>query len=256
MKLKHLLKEEKTQIQITKLLYAVVVCTALLLLVEIIFQIPAISEVFSTEALSDNMGNNKVVWLVLWLLMFAQVTIIPVPSMPIYVFCNRTPLVAKGSDITDLFSLDTLFFICFVVSACLAGSIVAYLLGKFGGKRAVKWIAGDEDDYEKWSKALNCTAGKYIYTITVFLPIFPDDILCIVAGALSIDFKFFLLANIFGKLVGAFCLLLFLRVPYITNFFQGANSEGGVPWALIVYAILFLASLILVIICRAKEKKK
>ena len=254
MKIRELLKQEKTQTQITKLLWTVVVCTALLLVVEVIFQIPAVSQAFSPETLNNS--DSTIIWVLLWLLMFAQVTIIPVPAMPIYVFCNRTSLVAPGPNITDLFSLETLFFICFVVSACLAGSLVAYALGKFGGKKAVKWIAGDEEDYDKWSKTLNCTAGKYIYTATVFLPIFPDDIICIVAGALSIDFKFFLFANIFGKLVGAFCLLIFLRVPYISDFFQGASAEGGIPWALVVYALLFITCLIIALVRRNKEKKK
>lgn len=82
--------------------------------------------------------------------MFAQVTIIPIPAMPIYVFCSGTTLVAPGPNLVDLFSLETLFFCAFVVSACVVGSIAAYWLGRLGGGKAVKWIAGDEEDYNQW----------------------------------------------------------------------------------------------------------
>lgn len=257
MKISELLKQEKTQSQITKLLYALIVCISLLLVVEIIFQIPVVNNAFSTDALSNNMSNNKIVWLVLWLLMFAQVTIIPVPAMPIYVFCNRTSLVANGSELLDLFSFRTLFFILFVTSACIAGAVTAYALGKLGGRKAVKWIAGDEEDYNKWSKALNCKAGKYIYTATVFLPLFPDDILCLVAGALKIDFKFFLISNILGRIVGSFCLLIFLRIPYLSTFFQG-TAEGEIPYTIIIYGIIIVVTIILLIIqkCLLKKNQK
>lgn len=251
MRISEVIKQEKTQSQITKLLCALIVCVSLLLVVEIVFQIPIINDAFSTDALSENMGDNKIIWLVLWLLMFAQVTIIPVPSMPIYVFCNRTYLVAQGAGLTDLFSLRTLFFVAFVTSASVVGSIVAYGLGKLGGRKAVRWIAGDEDDYNKWSKALNCKTGKYIYAATVVFPIFPDDVLCLVAGALKIDFKFFLISNILGKLVGAFCLLMFLRVPYLSNFFQG-SVDGGFPWAIVVYSALLLCSTLTLVLWKRR----
>lgn len=253
-KISTIIKEEKTQNQLTKLLYALIVCVALLLVVEIIFQIPSVKYAFSTEALANSMGDNKIVWFVLWLLMFAQVTIIPVPAMPIYVFCNRTSLVAFGDGLTDLFSLRTLFFILYVTSACLAGAVTAYALGKFGGRKAVKWIAGDEEDYNEWTKALNCKAGKYIYAATVLLPIFPDDILCLVAGALKIEFRFFLLANISGRLIGAFCTLLFLRIPYVSNFFN-SSTDGSFPWALLVYCILLILCFVSLLLWKSYLKR-
>lgn len=169
--------------------------------------------------------------------------------MPLYVFCNNTSLVAFGPNLIDLFSLRTLFFVCFVVSACLAGSIASYFLGRLCGKKAVKWIAGDEEEYNKWSSTLNCRAGKYIYSATIIFPIFPDDLLCIVVGALKMNFPFFVLVNIVGKLIGAFCMLLFLRVPIICDFFQ-SSINGGFPWALLVYSILLVLCIIVLIILK------
>lgn len=249
MKISNLLKQEKSQKQIVKLLYTTIVCVFLLLAMELIFQIPIVKSLFGEDALNKSIGNEKLVWVVLWLLMFAQVTIIPIPALPIYVFCNNTSLVANGNSFTDLFSLRTLFFTIFVVSACMAGSIVAYWLGRIGGKKTVKWIAGDEEEFNNWTKILNRKKGKHIYFATILFPIFPDDVLCIVAGALKMDFGFFLIANLIGKFIGAFCSLLFLRTPYICNFFQN-SLNGGFPWALLIYSILLIFAIIALIIMK------
>ena len=253
-KIKALLTNERNQKQITKLLYAAIICVGLLLLVEGLFQIPAINSLFSEEAIGTN-AKSITAWVVLWLLMFTQVTIIPIPAMPIYVFCNGTALVAQGPTLTDAFSLHTLFFVCFVVSACVAGSIVAYWLGRLGGGKAVKWIAGDEEDYNQWCKILNRKGGKIFYACTVLFPLFPDDIICLVVGAMKMNFKYFLTINAIGKLIGAYCFIIFLRLPYLADFFNSSRGEGF-PWSLVVYAALLVICSVILIIWKKVCKKK
>lgn len=254
-KISQLFESEKIKQQIYKLLQALIICTFLLLVVEIIFQIPTVSKLFSNSALEDAMGNNIMIWIILWLLMFAQVTIIPIPAMPIYVFCNNTALVSYGSGLIDLFSLRTLFFVLYVTSACVVGAIAAYWLGRTGGKKAVKWIAGEEEDYQLWCKKLNCKAGKWIYAATVLLPIFPDDIICLVVGSMKMNFKFYTLVNLINRFIGAYTILLFMRLPIINSFFTSAVN-GDFPWALLVYSILFIIVLIITIIWKKKVLNK
>lgn len=252
-KIKEIFTNERHKKQITKFLYAALMCIGLLLIVEGLFQIPAISDLFSAESIGKD-SENIWAWVILWLLMFAQVTIIPIPAMPIYVFCSGTNLVAYGSGLVDLFSLRTLFFCVFVVSACLAGSIVAYWLGRVGGGKAVKWIAGDEEDYNQWCKILNKKSGKIFYAATVLFPLFPDDIICLVVGAMKMDFKYFTLVNIVGKLIGAFCSLLFLRLPVISDFLLSSRS-GGFPWSIVIYGALLLLLTMFTIIWKLKFEK-
>lgn len=252
-RIKELLRQEKIQKQIYKLLLTLIVCLFFLLVVELIFKIPAVSNFFGPDSL--NKGNSVTVWIILWLLMFAQVTIIPMPAMPIFAFCVNTTLVSYELGFLGLFSLRTLFFVVYVTSACLAGAVCAYLLGRFGGKKAVKWIAGDEEDYNEWCKKLNCKAGKQIYAATVLLPIFPDDIICIVVGSMKMDFKFYVIINALFRFIGSYCILLFMRMPYINNFFSSAVN-GGFPWALLAYSILFILSIVAAILWRCKVIKK
>lgn len=252
--IKTILTNDRHKKQITKLLYAALVCIGLLLLVECLFQIPVINKIFDATAI----GNTKTpitAWVILWLLMFAQVTIIPIPAMPIYVFCSGTNLVANGLTLIDLFSLKTCFFCAFAVSACLAGSIVAYTLGKIGGGKAVKWIAGDDDDYNQWCKILNNKKGKVIYACTVLFPLFPDDVICLVVGAMRMDFKYFTIVNIIGKLIGAFCTLLFIRLPILSDFFMSSRGKG-IPWSIIIYSSILLVLIIVTAIWKKKIDKK
>lgn len=174
--------------------------------------------------------------------------------LPIMVACNRTYLVSDlGFGLMDLFSMRTLFFIVFCTSATVVGSIVAYWLGRFGGKRAVKWIAGDEEEFDKWTHAMNGKVGKGAYALTVLLPIFPDDLLCIVVGAMRMDFLFFVVVHVVGSLIGMFTGLFCMRLPYANEFF---NSGGeSFPTALLVYSILTIVFLVATLLLKKSLKK-
>ena len=131
--------------------------------------------------------------------------------------------------------------------------MVAYWLGKIGGRRAVKWIAGDEEEFDKWSNALNGKLGKRLYALTVLLPIFPDDILCIVVGAMKMDFLFFVVTHLICSIIGIYASLIFMRLPYIDAFF---NSSGeGFPIALVVYSIILVFCISISIVLRKSIKK-
>lgn len=170
--------------------------------------------------------------------------------MPILVFCNKTKLVSYGTSIGALFSGRTLFFALFCASASLCGSMLAYFLGKAFGRRAVKWIAGEEEEFDKWSNSFNSRTGKFIYGLTVLLPLFPDDLLCIVVGALKMDFIFFIIVHAVCSVIGIFCSLLFMRLPYVERFF---NSGDGFPWALLIYSILFIICIIAILLLKKKK---
>lgn len=249
MKVKEKLQKEKTRTQLYKLSQTAAVCILLLIVVEVLFLIPSINNIFDPER---NIGKDVsiIAWVALWLLMFAQVTIIPIPQMPILVFCNKTKLVSYGTSIVDLFSGRTLFFTLFCASAALCGSMIAYLMGKSFGRKAVKWIAGEESEFDKWSNSFNSKTGKFIYGLTVLLPVFPDDLLCIVVGALKMDFIFFIIVHSICSVIGIFCSLLFMRLPYVERFFNGGD---GFPWALLIYSILFIACIIVILLLKKKR---
>lgn len=87
----------------------------------------------------------------------------------------------------------------FVISytSTVLGSIIAFFIGKFFGKKAVVWCIGKEDT-EKYSTLIS-KKGKVPFIIMQILPFFPDDILCMVAGLSNMSYKFFISAMIFVK---------------------------------------------------------
>lgn len=252
-KLKTIITKDAHKKQVTKFLYAAIACIGLLLIVEGLFQVPAINNLFDEESIGSAVGITA--WAVLWLLMFAQVTIIPIPAMPILVFCNNTNLVATGPELLDLFSLRTLFFAAFVTSACYAGSAVAYWLGRAGGGKAVKWIAGDEEEYKHWCQIFNRRDGKIIYAATVILPIFPDDLLCLVMGAMKMNFRDFTFINISLRFIATIAFMGFLRLPYVSDFFK-SSVNGGFPWSILVYSVLLVLCIVTLIVWKIKVDKK
>jgi uncharacterized membrane protein YdjX (TVP38/TMEM64 family) len=91
---------------------------------------------------------------------------------------------------------------CFL--AAFAGCFLSYImidaLGRFGGAKLVKRIVGEED-YQKIEDVINKKGYTYI-PIIYLLPVFPDDLTCLVVGTLKFNWLFHMLAAFIGKAVG------------------------------------------------------
>ena len=215
--------------QIIKLLKVFLVGTVIMLIAEIIFSIPQINNFFSDLVINS---NGWVVYLVIWLIMFAQVTILNIPAYVI--------LVASINSGINVLSWQ---YLLIVISAYMVGCILAYFLGKWFGIKAVKWCAGSEEDFEKWCNIIN-KKGKWWYFATVILPFFSDDLLCIVAGSIKFNFIFYFFANLIGRSVGLITMLLTLKLI--------GNIGGGFPFMIIVWAVALIAEFIALIILNKK----
>ena len=120
---------------------------------------------------------------------FLQVSIIPMPasvSTIVGVICFG-PRIAFGISLV----------------AILLGSIVAYIFVRVFGSKLIYWIVGKERG-EEFCKLL--LRGKWAFFVMMLLPLFPDDILCLVAGACGMNFRFFLVTNLITRTIGIFCL--------------------------------------------------
>lgn len=219
--------------QIIRLLKVALVTTAILLIFEGIFSIPAINNFFM-GLISGSSG--WLAYLFVWLIMFLQVTILNIPAYSVLAAC--TSIGMKTLDIV---------FISVVLSAYMVGCILAYWLGRWFGKRAVKWCAGSEEDYDKWSSVLN-SKGKIWYFLTVLFPFFPDDILCLVAGAVKFNFGLYTIMNFVGRGIGLVTTILTLG---LIN-----KVSDGFPIMVIVWAVALVAELIAYIILNKKTKLK
>lgn len=213
-----------------KLIKVVFVATAIMLISEIIFSIDAVNNWFY-----NLITGSGEIWsyVFLWLIMFLQVTVLNIPAYSLLLVTTRIGM--------NTFSP---LYLSIVISAYMCGCILAFFIGKWWGVKAVKWCAGSEDDYEKWSSVLN-TKGKWWYFATVIFPLFPDDLLCIVAGSVNFNFGFYILANLIGRSVGLVTMLFVLKLITITS--------SSFPYMIIVWLVALIVEIIYIEIL--KERK-
>lgn len=128
-------------------------------------------------------------YLVFTIIQFLQVIILPIPSF----ISTIVGVILFGP------------FIAFILSllAILLGSICAYFLGKLIGIKLLIWAIGENKTFSLQKKLKK---GKYVYFLMMLFPFFPDDILCMLAGVINMDFKFFIYTNLITRTIGIFSL--------------------------------------------------
>lgn len=217
--------------QIQRILKVCIIATVIMLIFEVIFSIPAINNFFKDWITST---SGWVVFIVIWLIMFLQCTILNIPAY----------VVLSASISIGLNCLSWQYLLC-VITAYMAGCILAYWIGRWWGIKAVKWCAGSDEEFNKWSGILN-TKGKWWYALTVILPLFPDDLLCIVAGSVRFNFVFYVIVNAIGRSIGLVAMILTLQAV--------GSIGGGIPLMVIVWAVALIVELILYVLIDKNKK--
>lgn len=165
--------------------------------------------------------------LIFVLLQFLQVTFVPLPS----VVTTVAGALIYGPLQAALLSL----------AGILLGSFFAFFLGRVFGKKLVTFMVGKET-CEKFKAALS--KAKYSYLIMMLMPLFPDDVLSLVAGVTDMSWDFFAFCQFFSRPIGVF-----------TTCYLGSGTL--IPyhgWGLVVWAVLFAVGLTLLILSiRYKE---
>lgn len=218
--------------QIIKFLKLGIYTTLFLIAIEIVFLIPAVDNFFKGWV---EKSTGWVLWLVLWILFFLQTNLIQIPAVSLLQISVHSGI--------EVLSWQ---YILLVMSAYMGGCILSYWLGRWFGSKAVKWVAGSEEDFDKWSEFIN-RKGKWWYFITIVLPLLPDDILCLIAGSLKMDFGFYTLANLIGRSIGLITMLVVLKYIGI--------ASSSTPFMLIVWCVGLVAEIITLIVLNKKCKK-
>ncbi len=151
-------------------------------------------------------------------LQFLQVTILPIPSAITTI---------AGSIIYGPFQAFLLS-----LAGILLGSFFAFLLGRIFGKKVVVFMVG-KVTCEKWRQGLS--KAKYSFLVMMLLPLFPDDILCLVAGMTDMSWDFFAICQFISRPIGILitCYIGSGRlIPY--------HGWGLVVWGIILAFVIFI----------------
>lgn len=218
--------------QLIKILKVSMIATAIMLGFEILFSFDVITNWFGELIIK----SGDWAYLVIWVIMFLQVTILNIPA---YVILSASVSIGISTLSWE--------FILVTISAYMCGCLLAYWLGFKFGKKAVKWCAGSEEDYDKWCDVLN-EKGKWWYLITVLFPFFPDDLLCIVAGSVKFNFWFYFFSNLIGRTIGLITMLYTLKLIGMIG--------GGFPFMIIVWGVALLIEIIIYLVLYKKNMQK
>ena len=170
----------------------------------------------SLQAYLENAG----VWMPIFYvaLQYLQVVVLPIPS----IVSTVAGVALFGPLRTTIYSLIGI----------LLGSLTAFFIGRKLGNKAVSWMVGEET-LENWQKKLK---GKdnLILTLMFLLPVFPDDILCFIAGLSSMSFAYFTVMIFVSR------VLAITATCYSINFIPFNTWWGITIWGVLIAAIVFV----------------
>ncbi len=126
----------------------------------------------------------------------------------------------------------------------LGGAMFAFALGRWIGRPFVNWIAGSPEKVDAWLSKLKGRENVLLFFM-FFLPFFPDDLLCSVAGILPIGWWGFFIMQIITRLTSVGATLLLMSGEVIPW------SGWGIP---VLAAIAALAIVAFVISYRNAER--
>ena len=109
----------------------------------------------------------------------------------------------------------------------MIGSVVAWWLGRAIGRPYINWVAGGAVQADEWLKRLKGRETVFLF-FAFLLPVFPDDLLCSVAGILPIRFSTFMIMQVITRFTSIGASLLFMSGEIIP--FHG--------WGLVVLALV------------------
>ncbi len=110
----------------------------------------------------------------------------------------------------------------------LGGQMAFWLARRFGRPLVIRFVAPAL--LERW-QAFSARQGVLFYTISLILPIFPNDAMCYVAGLSDIPARKFLLANLCGRFIASSVLAALGA--------YGAEFSPGV-WASLAAAVILV----------------
>lgn len=161
-------------------------------------------------------------------LQVVQVAFLPIPS-PL--------IVVAGSLIYGPFQASLLS-----LAGILLGSAIAFSIGRVFGKKVVIFMVGKETE-EKWSKFLS--NAKYSFVLMMLLPLFPDDVLCMIAGLTDMSWTFFMVTQLVTRTIGVFTM----------SYLSAGDIIPYHGWGLYVWVAIGLLSLLAIYLTTKYNKQ-
>ena len=206
-----------------KLIISVAVIAVLILVGYFIFKAFGITDV-SKEQIQDFVASTGAIAPIVFVLIsFLQVTFVPIPGMI---------TIIAGS---YLFGAWQSFLYSYI--GMMIGAIVGFYLGRLIGRPFINWIAGGKEKADEWLKKLKGRETVFLF-FAFLLPLFPDDLLCSVAGMISMRFSTFFVMQIITRATSIGASLFFMSGEIIPFHGWGLWVLGAIGVVCLVAFIL------------------
>lgn len=177
------------------------------------------------EELQDFIRSSGVVAPLIYILIsFLQVTFVPIPGA-VTILAGNYVFGAGGAFLYSYIGM-------------LIGSLLAFGLGRWIGRPFVNWIAGGNEKVDEWLEKLKGRELVLLFFM-FFLPAFPDDLLCSVAGILPIGWGIFTIMQVITRMTSIGATLLFMSGEVIPF-----DQPWGIALLIVVGAAAIAAFLI------------
>lgn len=169
-------------------------------------------------------GFGAWAWFVFFLIQILQVVVLPVP--------------AQLTTIAGILAFDP--WISFIISsiAVIVGSIIAFAIGRLLGNKILYKIA-EKETVDKYRKLID-KKGRVLLPIMFIFPMFPDDLLCFIAGSTTMSWLYFIIITLATRIFGIGCICLFGSGDIIPF------SGWGIPVWIILGILLVTTAFILI----------
>ena len=208
-------KKKTAQLKILRLFLTITILFAVIIILYAIIKFTNIWEkINSIEKLRSIVESGGMFSFVVFvILQILQTTVLQIPAIFVTI---------AG---TLVFGTWTTFFLSFI--AVMIGSMIMFWIGRKAGKKFLNWLVGKEEA-DVWFKRMS--HGKYLYFLMMIFPMFPDDILCVVAGMTNMSFSYFFWTNVIARSLGIAC----------TVFFGSGSIIPFHGWGLLVWGVIIL----------------
>lgn len=217
---------------IYKCCYIAVVLIAIILIGLYILSITGVMDTIdSVESLREYIEQmGPFMPIVFILLQFLQVVILPIPA----VLSVTVGVLLFGPLKAAIYSFIGI----------LAGSILAFFIGRVLGYKVAAWLVGKEN----LDKAIKSVKGKdkAVLTFMFLFPFFPDDILCFVSGLSSMSKTFFIVMIIITRFISIFISC------YAYN---GSLIPYDTWWGLLLWGVFIALTVFLTVVIYRKGDK-
>lgn len=205
----------KEKATLTKSLISVYVFFLFCLVLVFVLQKTGFFRIIQDKTAFQNYLERAGIWMPLLyiVLQYLQVVVLPIPG----IVSTAAGVALFGAFYAMLYS----------IIGIILGSLTAFFIGRKLGYKAAAWLVGEES-LSKWQKRLK---GKdnFILTAMFLLPLFPDDILCFLAGLSSMTTKYFIGMIIITRLIS-------ISATCYSIDFIPLNTW----WGVLVWGIIFL----------------